>query len=275
MDVFGNNYFHAFLFFARADKRLMRNEKHIRVLFSIGEKLEAVKITLDEFMNQIPAFQKENDELHKIGYVSGIERIKIGIKYESYLNSIYSLFENIAYIISRLYDDVSVPRTFDRQKKRFLKDDSINPDYSKLLNELVWYDEVKIMRAECTHFLSGIVTTNKLDLPGYYNLRLSERNSEIDKIDIEDIKNHGMDIYRKLMEYLDKTGNILLNLLDGDRRVTMICGITEEGPIGAKNISYNEMKSGKPGVCHTYAVDCPKASDCPARKQYYIEKKDR
>jgi len=253
-----------FLHFSKGDNHF--NNNNFDFIVSIQTKIKVVELCLREFLNHLPSYKKENEILKERGYVEGIQYYLLIIKYETYLNSIYNLLENLARIVSFFYPKHSLPKHFNKQKKRFLNDRNIDPIYSDILDSLDWYDEIRSMRTEFTHFLSGTVVSFKSDIPGYLNKQKSERKHKNEKIEIEDIISHSKDIYKNLSIYLEILGKHLLSFIDKDIRVSEICGITTTGRMCVKMISYNEKKKGLPGICQTFKFPCPRSHECTARK---------
>ncbi len=238
---------------------------------STKTKVSIVGICLKEFFSQIQLYQKEVEILKTDGYVDGLQHLTLIVKYETFLNSIYSLMENIAQIIFSLYPKKSLPRMFHEQKDRILKDSTIDTGYSKILEKLEWYDEVRSMRSEFTHFLTGMLVSFEDDIPGYINKPKSQRKDTLEKIEIKNVIQHAQYIYDNLVKFLEAFGKHFIDLINRDVRVLEICGLTQDFFVGTKLISYNEKKDGKAGICQTFKLDCPKANDCEARKNTDLE----
>lgn len=252
-----------FLNICIGDERLKNSFDFAR---STKTKVNIVGICLNEFYNQLQPYEEEVRELKSKGYVEGIQHLMIVVKYETFLNSIYGLMENIAQIVSRIYHKKSLPRMFHDQKDRIIKNPDIDQEYSKILEQLEWYDEVRLMRSEFTHFLTGIVVSYDEGIPGYLNTSKSQRKDALNKIEIRDIREHAQEIYNKLINFLEGFGTHFLHIINKDVRIVEVCGITENFFVGTKFISYNEKINGKPGICKTYRLDCPDAANCEARK---------
>lgn len=233
---------------------------------SIKAKVNIVGVCLNELFYQLQPYEEEVKELKSKGYVEGNQHLILVVKYETFLNSIYGLMENIAQIVSKIYYKESLPRMFHDQKDRLLKNPTIDQAYSNLLEQVEWYDEVRLMRSEFTHFLTGIIVSYGEDIPGYQNTPKSTRKDALDKIEIKDIREHAQEIYNKLMEFLQGFGEHFLQIINKDVRIAEVCGITQNFLIGTKLISYDEKINGKPGICNTYKLDCPDATKCEARK---------
>jgi hypothetical protein len=254
-----------FLTFGRGDNKLIGCFNYF---YSITTKITVVGLCLEEFIKQVPFFEKENEILEKEGFVQGVQSTLLVIKYETYLNSIYSLLENISYIVFMLYGNkYPLPRTFNTQKTRLLKDRTIDPGYSSILDSLTWYDEIRAIRAEFTHFLSGLLVYYSKDTPGYLIKPQSARGGTPPKIEVRDIISHAKALLSNLYGFLEQFGNHFLNLIDKDAKTLEICGVTYQGSVGCRLLSYNEMLRGEPGSCHTVDFDCPETTKCKARQK--------
>lgn len=253
-----------FLHFARGDQRIANASDF---LDSLRKKISVADLCFKELLLSLPLYKEEYEVLRKEGYVDGIGRLMVVVKYETFLNSIYSLMENIAQITCLIYPKKSLPRRFHDQKVRLLKDKAIDPTYSAILDNLDWYDEVRAIRSESTHFLSGLSVSYEPSVPGYFNKPKSGRQgTPINNIEVYNVISHSESIKRSLDSYLESFGMHFLNVIDKDARVFQLCGITYGGCIAGKILSYNEKINGDPGICHTTEFDCPTANACLARE---------
>lgn len=228
--------FMEFLHFARGDQRIAHNSDY---LDSISKKLAVVNLCFQELSNCLPAYKEESEVLRKEGYVNGIGRLMIVVKYETLLNSIYSLMETIAKLVCLIYPKKSLPQRFHDQKDRFLKDKTVDPTYSAILEKMDWDDEVRAIRAEATHYLSGLSVSYEPSVPGYFNKPKSRRKETPNSnIEIKDVISHSEAIMKNLDSYLESFGSHFLNVIDRDARVFQPCGITYGGRIAGKTLSY-------------------------------------
>jgi len=257
--------FTEFLHFARGDRRIAHASDY---LDSISKKKAVVNLCFQELSNCLPGYKEEYEVLQKEGYVNGIGRLMVVVKYETFLNSIYFLMETIAKLVCLIYPKKSLPRRFYDQKDKFLKDKTVDPTYSAILEKMHWDDEVRAIRAEATHYLSGLAVSYEPSVPGYFNKPKSGRKGTPNSnIEIKDVISHSETIMKNLDSYLESFGSHFLKVIDRDVLVFQLCGITYGGNIAGKILSYNEKINGDPGICLTTDFDCPKADDCIARKK--------
>ncbi len=161
-----------FLLFLKGDKRIPDG---FRWSMSIESKIKAVEILFKEVKAQTASCIKEFEDAKKKRYSEGNERLLLALKYEVFLNSIYSLCENLSRVVSFLYLKENLPQDFNRQKKRFGENPEIDPTYSEILDNFTkWYPEVRALRDESTHFLSGFITVSGSEY-GYFNTPKSKR----------------------------------------------------------------------------------------------------
>jgi len=257
-------WFICFLEFSKGDRQLIDAIDYIR---SMQDKIMTVELCKEEFINQIHNYEKENEELEEKGIVIGIQNHLLIVKYETYLNSIYSLLESFAKIVMHIYNKLNLAWNFHRQLEYFTKKNrDVDKEYTKALESLTWYDEVRRIRDESNHFLSGLIINYQEDTPGYLISLKSGRKDTPKKIEIADIVEHVTQIQKGLYQFFEDCGRLFLEKIDKDVRISRMCGITKRGFGCYKHQSYNEMINNQPGICHTYKADCPKADQCEARK---------
>ena len=233
---------------------------------SISNKISAMKILYEEFLIQIPKCFDELKEIQQKGFGSGIECLKLAIKYEVFLNSIYALCENLSRVVRYLYYSKNLPERFREQKSKFLKDLSLDSDYSKILKATSWYDEVHAIISETTHYLSGFITISSYTELGYFNVPKSKRVSTPKDISINDVEKHIRQIYNDVLIFLSFFGNHFITIINQDTLVALPCLISS-GLLGVKSISLREYLNDESGICHTINFDCPKKDSCEARKK--------
>lgn len=251
-----------FLKFLKGDVRV---PDAFRWSFSIRNKISVMQILYKEVPAQLPKCFDELKEIEQKGFGSGIECSKLAIKYEVFLNSIYALCENLSSVVRYLYKS-KLPKGFRKQKSRFLKNPSIDSVYSEMLRTTNWYDEVRAIRTEATHYLSGFITISSPTELGYFNAPKSERNGTPKDISINDVKKHIKGIYNNVLKFLSSFGDHFITVINQDVSVVLPCMVVS-GLVGAKRISLKEYLNDESGVCHTVNFDCPIKDSCEARKK--------
>lgn len=232
---------------------------------SISTKISVMQIIYKEVLEQLPKCFDELEKITQNRFGSGIECSKLAIKYEVFLNSIYALCENLSGVVRYLYKS-KLPEGFRKQKSRLLKDLSLDSVYSNMLKTTSWYDEVRAIRAEATHYLSGFITINSPTELGYFNVPKSQRNGTLKDISIYDVEKHIRQMYSDVFTFLFSFGNHFIKVIDQDNPVVLTCLVTS-GLIGAKRISLEEYLNNESGICHTVNFDCPKKDSCEARNK--------
>lgn len=255
--------FELFLRFLKGDARV---PDAFRWSFSISNRISAMKILYIEILAQLPKCSDELKEIKQKGFGSGIECSKLAIKYECFLNSIYALCENISMVVRYLYYSKNLPEGFRKQKIIFLEDLSLDSVYSKMLMATSWYDEIRAIRTESTHYLSGFITIPSPTELGYFNVPKSERKGTPKGISINDVEKHIKRLYNDVFTFLSLFGNHFITVINQDTRVVLPCLIIS-GLLGAKRISLKEYLNNESGMCHTINFDCPKKDSCEARKK--------
>ena len=255
--------FELFLIFMKGDTRV---PDAFRWSLSIKSKVSAMEILYKEVLAQLPKCSDELKEIEKKGFGSAIECPILAIKYEVFLNSIYALCENLSRVVRYLYHSKKLPESFRQQKSRFLKDLSLDSVYSNMLMATSWYDEVRAIRTEATHYLSGFITIPSPTELGYFNVPKSERRDTPKGILINDVEKHIKRIYNDVFTFLSLFGNHFITVINQDTRVVLPC-LVISGLLGAKRISLREYLNNESGMCHTINFDCPKKDSCEARRK--------
>ncbi len=206
---------------------------------SIDAKIKAMDISFKEVLEQIPCCFEELNEMNKKGYGEGLELKKLALKYETFLNSIYSLCENLSRIVAYLYRDKNLPEGFFEQKHKFLKQD-FDQDYTNILKNTNWYDEAHSIRSEATHYLSGLITISSATELGYLNKPKSKRKGVPNNISIDDIKTHVRYIYDNVFVFLFAFGDHFIKIINQDSGIALLCLRTSSGLYWDKN--YNPSR---------------------------------
>jgi len=254
--------FQLFCSFLSGDNRL---ENATNWSFSIIGKSSAVNMAYREVLEQIPksyAQMKEFEGKKLCGYE---EFLKLTLKYEVFLSSIYGLFENLSYVVHRLYRRNNLPPTFHKQKNRLLVDLSVDADYSAILKDTGWYDEIRGMRDESTHFLSGLIIMAGLTQLGFGNIPTSTRKDAIKKYRVDDIEKHIKQLYVDALTFLSLFGEHFVNIINQEAKIAIPCVSADDKQIGVRGISLKECLSGEKWTC-LGGKDCIARSACDTKK---------
>lgn len=254
--------FCAFLFTAR-----LETHTHNARDFSspIHNKCMAVIICYNEVLNQIQKFNEETEETKKIGFSSGIQNMLLLTRYETYLNSIYSLCETLSFLVSCFYPNGTLSNKFDKQKKQFLTDkEKLDILYSKILKKTDWYDEVHAIRSETTHFLSGFIFISNLNEPGFLAKETyNQRKGAPKEINIESIESHVKSIQTGVYSFLNDYSHHFMKLkLNKHEPLGQICLRTDEGRTGFRSLTLSDCLNKRPKKCIAIEFDCPHRQKC-------------
>ncbi|GEM_PF-1371812 len=262
------NSFEGFLLFAKGDDRIGNGYHYI---MSISTRQTIKNICYKDIFDSEKLIIEENEELHKKGYTKGEQSYILLYKYMNYINTVYSIMENLAYFVRKIYIKHNLPYGFRKQKQRLIDNRDIDNEYSNILDELSWYDKIKNIRDEYVHFLAGFVSSDSENKITYFNIPSGKRKSTPTTIEIEDLIKEVKDIEKWLNDFLDKFGKHFINKLDKNKRVAKVCGILKSGHLGVMLISYNDVVNNRPGICQTFKLDCPDAETCEARMNTDLE----
>lgn len=257
--------FHLFLEFLQVSNPPI--PEAIRWSMAIQDKISKMNTAYEDVLRQIPVWCADHEEMEKTGHGSTKEGMILALRYETFLNSIYSLCESLAFLVKEMYPKAALSPHFNKQKKSFLlaKRD-VDPIYADILGSLDWYDEVNAIRGEATHFLSGFITISKEGEPGYFNKPTGNRKGNPVDISKDSIEKHIQKIYRNLDTFLLEFGNHFIKKIDPDQRVPKICLLDGKGYVGARERSLNDIINRRPGLCHTPLYQCPLRHICEAFK---------
>lgn len=234
---------------------------------AIRDKIFKMNTAYEDVFRQIPVWYTDHEEMKKTGHGSTKEGVILALRYETFLNSIYSLCEGLAFLVKEIYPEANLSPHFNKQKKAFLSlKKSVDPAYADILSSLDWYDEVNAIRGEATHFLSGFITISKNGEPGYFNQPKGGRKGTPPEISKDSIEKHMREVYYNLDNFLLRFGDHFIKKIDPDRRVAKICLLDGKGYVGARERSLNDIMNHKPGICHLPLYQCPIRLFCEAFK---------
>lgn len=256
--------FRIFLTFMKGDTRI---SDAFRWSFSIDAKITSIGILYEEVLTQIPKCLEEFRQTEERGFGEAKESLILSTKFENFLNSIYALCENLSNIVHQLYRN-KVPMRFDDQRKKLLKNRTIDAEYSGIVEKIDWYDEVHSLRSEATHFLSGLIGIPSPTQLGYYNFTKSQGVTK--EIKITDIEKFTKELYHNVMIFVSSYGDHFVKIIEQDSIISQICYIVPKVGIGCRKISLRDAVNGQAGICATPNFDCPKKSSCQARQKRSI-----
>lgn len=234
--------------------------------FSIIGRAAGVLILYREALEQIPKCSSEWKEMIRKKYGSRTEALVLSLKYETFLNSIYSLCENLSFVVYNLYRSENLPRSFDDQRSRFLEDDSVDAAYSEILKETDWYNEVRAIRTEATHYLSGLIVLSGETTLGYFNVPKSLRKRPAVPITINDVEAHIKEVYHNFSRFLSLFGSHFVKIIDQDATSVLVCVSASDQVVGMRSIMLKEALRHEEWKC-TGRDNCPERPLCKTRKR--------
>jgi hypothetical protein len=263
------NDFELFLMFFNTIEPPIFNDKETCYIYdwagSLRDKFNAVSILYNEVLYQINMCKNEYEQTKEKGYGSRVQATILLVKYETFLNSIYSFCENISYLVMELYPKASLPRGFNEQKTKHLENlRRFDDNYAKMLASADWYDEVHSMRSEATHYLSGFIFISNTGEPGYLNKKpYSKRGTTQEKIKIENIEKHVKETYNKLYSFVNEFSKHFVELrCNKDKPVAGLClcgGLT-----GVRTMTLKDYLLRNPPRCVALEFNCPVEEKCTA-----------
>ncbi|MFA4876566.1 MAG: hypothetical protein WC586_04065 [Methanoregula sp.] len=244
----------------------------IRWRESIRTKMRIISLLSKDIFQQyqLTVDQKEKDKLE--GYGDGIAASLLLIRFENYLNAVYSLLNNLAYIGQISHKGLA--HQFNTQRERASNYRKKYPRYSEyldLIENCQWYDQLHAMRTDATHFLEGFVyyTDDGLGIL-YFDKEPKEFNNDV-KLKIEDIRIYTEQNIKDLSDFLDCFGEYYLTkYCNNESSIPLACPILVVNGksffSGFRSVTYEEYQNKNIGRCMSKDPTCKFKDFCPARQ---------
>jgi len=239
---------------------------------SLHTKINAVSVLYEEVQSQYNKALLAKEEMEKQGLGTGLESTLLLIKFETMLNSVYSLCDNLAFIGQRLHPGLK--RSFNDQRKSIQKYKKRHPEHSEYLDIIgsaEWYEILHTMRSESTHYLPGFVFHSQTGLGILYqNMEHLDNSKEPDKkIEIENILDYSNTLLVEINKFLERYGKYHLTKFLTENNTTFHPCIFPNplGPgfsVGGRVITLSEYIKKLPGKCQYRDIPCPNKENCPA-----------
>jgi len=267
--------FQLFLTFIKADKRRSSRFKEeqkrkgipvgeldfplLRYTFSLGNRLGMLTI----LRNDIHNLNKEAiDELKRIGergHSTNEKGLTLTGYYESFLNQIYNIMENLAKINLFMFDANINPKHGFSDQMNKIKEGKLkfHPDYDKLIKEeMDWYMEVHRIRSNTNHYMVGMNVFGRTEdgewIPQYLNFNISKRLSNKDfKIERNILKDTEF-FYDSTIKILNQISEIYIERMDKENPCAV--PIIGEDGIEFREISYNQFLAGQKGILIQFPI---------------------
>jgi len=196
----------------------------IRYIASLRDRINNLSLLKNEIEVLNKEAIEETEKLYETNYGTSYKRNLLANYYETFLNQIYGIMENVAKINFFVFDDYFIHnnqelnRGFENQRNKIIEGKlSLHPDYDNIIkNDLDWYNELSSIRHTFIHFIAGTCIINRKEeiVLEYltYNLSNIELNEEVKIIRniIKDVES----FYNKTMTFLNDISVIYLKNLD-------------------------------------------------------------
>ena len=257
-----------FLTFIKADKRCSPQFKEeqkrkripggkldfplLRYTFSLETRLGMLTILRNDIHNLNKEAIEEMKRTQEKGSGTNEKDLILTVYYESFLNQIYNIMENLAKIHLFMFDaNINPGHRFSDQMKK-IKEGKLkfHPDYDKLIKEeMDWYMEVHQIRSNTNHYMVGMNVFGRADdgewIPQYMNFSISDRLSDNDfKIERNILRDTEF-FYNSTIKILNQISEIYIERMDKEK--PCVVTIIEEDGIEFREISYNQFMAGKKG----------------------------
>lgn len=234
---------------------------------SLRDKFNAVSILYNEVLYQISMWKNEFEQIKEIGYGNTIQQTILLVKYETFLNSIYSFCENISYLIMELYPKANLPRAFYDQKAKHLENiKGFDDYYAKMLESADWYDEVHSMRSEYIHYLSGFIFISAIEEPGYLISKpYSDRKGHVEEIEVDNIEKHVREMYNRVYSFVKELSKHFIELrCNKNMPVGTLCLYGGGGLSGVRTMTLKDILLRNQPRCEALEFNCPVEEKCTA-----------
>ena len=257
-----------FLIFIKADKRCSPQFKEeqkrkgipvgeldfplLRYTFSLANRLSMLTLLRNSIHNSNKESIDELKNIQDAGYGTNEKGLILTICYESFLNQIYNIMENIAKINLFMFDaNINPKHSFSDQMKR-IKDGKLqfHQDYDKLMNEeMDWYIEVHRIRSNTNHYMVGMNVFGRTEdeewVPQYMNFDISDRSPTKDFKIERNILADTEFFYDSTLKILNKIAEVYIERMDKERPCAV--PIVGKNEIEFRKMSYTGYISGQKG----------------------------
>lgn len=257
-----------FLTFINADKRCSPQFKEeqkrkgipvgkldfplLRYTFSLKNRLGMLTVLRNDIHNLNKEAKEEMKRTQEKGSGTNEKSLILTVYYESFLNQIYNIMENLAKINFFMFDANITPKHgFSGQMKKIntgkLK---FHPDYDKLIKEeMDWYIEVHQIRSNTNHYMVGMNVFGQADdgewIPRYVNFNISDRFSGNDFEIKRNILRDTEFFYNSTIKILNQISEIYIEEMEKEK--TCAVPFSEKDGIEFREISYNQFIAGEKG----------------------------
>ncbi len=206
----------------------------------------------DQNLKATESFEKQqNGEI-----TSNISGVALVLYFESFVNQIYNIFENIAKINLFLFDEFKnqTPQKFSAQLEKVNRNKlSFNSCFDPIIKNMgAWYPDAMNIRHNVNHFMAGFSTysRNNEDEKGEWYLEymnfdvIDKKGPNPKKISIN-VKKMTLEYYDLTLNSLNQMASCYIQRMDKDT-LCAIPVLTGNG-FEIHKISYNQFISGKEG----------------------------
>lgn len=228
----------------------------LRYVFSLQNRIIMLSILRQNILEQnikaIEDFEKNrNGEM-----TSNISGISLALYFESFVNQIYNIFENIAKINLFLFDGFKnqPPQKFSAQLEKIIqKELSFDTCFDPIMKNMeTWYPDAMSIRHNVTHYMAGFSVYSRGNgdekeewYIEYMNYDVIDRDNQNPKKILVNVKKMTLDYYNSTINSLDQMASCYIQRMDKDTLCAMTI-LTDKGPEIYK-ISFNQFISGEKG----------------------------
>jgi hypothetical protein len=237
----------------------------LRLFESLKTNYFCIVESYNKIQNNFNKVIEDYIESEKKGYTSTIPYDKLLCMVRHFFSDVYSFLDIYAKIYSSLLSPkgkTTPSRGFNDHRKMVLENSNINDfmGYSKVLEDLTWYEKFHILRSEETHFLLGTISVDKKEdkyFIIYFNRTDSPRPERDEMIEIDDVLLFIAAILNGVNKLFNHISVEILKSIDPNKRCHIPFGV-KDGLLCVKGLSIIEFIENKPGECVTWQMPCDK-----------------
>lgn len=228
----------------------------MRYVFSLQNRIIMLSTLRQNILEQNIKAIEDFEKNRKGEITSNISGILLALYFESFVNQIYNIFENIAKINLFLFDESKdqPPQKFSVQLEKIIQNKlSFDACFDPILIKMgTWYPEAMSIRHNVNHFMAGFsvysrgIGDEKEEwYVEYMNYDVIDRDNQNPKKILVNVQKKTLDYYYSTINSLDQIASWYIQRMDKDTPCAITI-ITEKGPEIYK-ISYNQFISGEKG----------------------------
>lgn len=230
-----------------------------RYRFSLENRLRMLTILRENIHKLNKEAIEEIERTREKGSGTNEKGLTLTVYFESFLNQIYNIMENVAKINFFMFDaNKDPPHDFSGQMKQIKKGNlTFHPEYDRLIKEeMDWYEEVHRIRSNTNHYLVGTNVFGRAEngewIPQYMNFNISDRFPNKDLKIERNILKDTVFFYDSTIKILNKISEAYIERMDKEK--PCLVPFVGKDEIEFRELSFTEYMSGQKGKLIQFPV---------------------